>query len=52
VTVPSGAIVVRRNGDPVVSGNSQQLPSQDEDDKYKIRKLFTADEGKEMLAFD
>jgi DNA polymerase-1 len=32
--------------------NAQQLPSQDDDDKYKIRKLFTADPGKLVIASD
>lgn len=32
--------------------NLQNLPSQDEDDKYRIRELFIADEGYDMLAFD
>jgi DNA polymerase-1 len=34
------------------SPNAQQLPDQKEKDKYKIRSLFVADKGKEMLAFD
>lgn len=34
------------------SPNIQQLPSQDEEDNYKIRRMFLADVGKKMAAFD
>lgn len=51
VTVPSGAIVVRRNGCVVVSGNCQNIP-RPENDLFGLRSLFIAPEGKTLVVAD
>ena len=51
VTVPSGAVVVRRNGCVVVSGNCQNIP-RPENDLFGLRSLFIAPEGKTLIVAD
>ena len=48
VTVPSGNVVVRRNNKEMISGNCQNIPS----DNHEIRQMFKADDGKVLISTD
>jgi len=51
LTVPSGFVVVRRNGKVCISGQSQNFPRPDTDE-WGIRQAFIAPPGKKLLVGD
>lgn len=51
VTVPTGFIIVRRNGKACVSGNSQNMPRPD-NDRFGIRKAFISKPGSLLIVGD
>jgi len=51
LTVPSGFVVVRRNGKACISGQSQNFPRPD-GDEFGIRKMFVARPGWKLIVGD
>ena len=51
LTVPSGFVIVRRNGRVCITGQSQNLPTPDKDD-WGIRKAFVAPTGHKLAVAD
>lgn len=52
VAVPSTFVVVRRNGFPCISGNTQQLPRSDSDAKKQIKSMYKATDGHVLVQLD